>query len=280
MWNKEMIRSVTIFFSPLMAHNVIKSDCHYLQIHLAGPQGPFNEKCILITRCKYLYKLDILQLWCIYLLYLCTLPPVCSSHPRFLKPLCCSFVCQCVCNFSVCLSVYLPPHISWIFLCLGLWAGFWQGLLRLSRPRASKGKERDRLCHIMRGPPLLALIESSDPKLMRRGARAHLLSTANVLHRQTGERQWQCWIRFVGFDNPLHSLTHLVISHSMFAIVLKRYMSIVAQLQIWVACLFKMGCVEVWLTFLRLVGFDESENFSPSSLHIKNAQPFSFSIDI
>lgn len=129
---------------------------------------------------------------------------------------------------SVCLSVYLPPHISRIFLCLGLWAGFWQGLLRLSRPRASKGKERDRLCHIMRGPPLLALIESSDPKLMRRGARAHLLSTANVLHRQTGERRWQCWIRFVGFDNPLHSLTHLVISHSMFAIVLKRYMSIVS----------------------------------------------------
>lgn len=34
----------------LMAHNVIKSDCHYLQIHLAGPRGPFNEKCSLIMR--------------------------------------------------------------------------------------------------------------------------------------------------------------------------------------------------------------------------------------
>lgn len=33
------------FFFFLMAHNVIKSDCHYLQIHFAGPQGLFNEKC-------------------------------------------------------------------------------------------------------------------------------------------------------------------------------------------------------------------------------------------
>lgn len=39
------------FFPPfLMAHNVIKSDCHYLQIHLAGPRGLFNEKCSRITR--------------------------------------------------------------------------------------------------------------------------------------------------------------------------------------------------------------------------------------
>lgn len=47
MWNKEMIRSVTIFFSYLMAHNAIKSDCHYLQIHLASPPGLFDEKCSL-----------------------------------------------------------------------------------------------------------------------------------------------------------------------------------------------------------------------------------------
>jgi len=138
---------------------------------------------------------------------------------------CLLLYCLSVClqlSPSVCLFICFLI-VPGSFLCLGLWAGFWQGLLWLSRPRASKGKERDRLCHIMRRPPLLALIESSDPKLMRRGARAHLLSTTDVLHRQTGERQWQCWIRFVGSDNPLHSLTHLVISHSMFAIVLKRY---------------------------------------------------------
>lgn len=51
---------------------------------------------------------------------------------------------------TFCLSVYLPPHIPGSLLCLGLWAGFWQGLLWLSLPQASKGKERDRLCHIMR----------------------------------------------------------------------------------------------------------------------------------
>lgn len=49
-------------------------------------------------------------------------------------------------------------------------------------------RERQALSHYA-GPPLLALIESSDPKLMRRGAGAHLLSTVDVLHRQTGERQ-------------------------------------------------------------------------------------------
>lgn len=49
-------------------------------------------------------------------------------------------------------------------------------------------RERQALSHYA-GPPLLALIETSDPKLMRRGAGAHLLSTADVLHRQTGERQ-------------------------------------------------------------------------------------------
>lgn len=48
------------------------------------------------------------------------------------------------------LSVYLPASCSWISLCLGLWAGFWQGLLWLSLPQASKGRKRARLCHIMR----------------------------------------------------------------------------------------------------------------------------------
>lgn len=37
-------------------------------------------------------------------------------------------------------------------------------------------------------PPILALIESSDPKLMERGAGAHLLSTVDVLKRQTSEQ--------------------------------------------------------------------------------------------
>ena len=149
----------------------------------------------------------------------------------FLSLFVASSVCQCVCNFSVsprlsvCLSVYVPPRIpeSFFLLCRGPWAGSWQGLLWLSLPQASNGEERDRLCHIMRGPLPPALIESSDPKLMQRGASAHLLSAADVLHRQTGKRQWQCWIRLVGSDNPLHTLTHSVISHSMFAIVLKRY---------------------------------------------------------
>ncbi|KAI4806530.1 hypothetical protein KUCAC02_017350, partial [Chaenocephalus aceratus] len=49
-------------------------------------------------------------------------------------------------------------------------------------------KESQALSHYA-GPPLPALIESSDPKLMRRGAGAHLLSTADVLQRQTGERR-------------------------------------------------------------------------------------------
>lgn len=37
----------------LMAHNVVKFDCHYLQIRLASPRGgrgPLNEKWSLIVR--------------------------------------------------------------------------------------------------------------------------------------------------------------------------------------------------------------------------------------
>lgn len=58
--------------------------------------------------------------------------PVCVLRPH---PL------ECFCLSA---SLY-----SWVSLCLGLWAGLWQGLLWLSLPRASNGKQRDRLCHIM-----------------------------------------------------------------------------------------------------------------------------------
>lgn len=49
-------------------------------------------------------------------------------------------------------------------------------------------RERQALSHYA-GPPLPALIESSDPKLMPRGAGAHLLSAADVLRRQTGKQR-------------------------------------------------------------------------------------------
>lgn len=71
-----------------------------------------------------------------------------SSPPHFFSLFAALLFVSVVCNFpSACLSA--SSH-SWISLCLGLWAGFWQGLLSLSLPQASKGKERDRLCHIMR----------------------------------------------------------------------------------------------------------------------------------
>lgn len=54
------------------------------------------------------------------------------------------FVHQSVTFLPVCLSVYCPLVYSWMSLCLGLWAHFWQGLLWLSLPRVS-----NRLCHIM-----------------------------------------------------------------------------------------------------------------------------------
>lgn len=62
-----------------------------------------------------------------------------SSAPR------CSFVCQFVCNFpSVCvtsLDVFVSRPVGRFMTA---------GLLWLKLPQASKGKERDRLCHIMR----------------------------------------------------------------------------------------------------------------------------------
>lgn len=155
-------------------------------------------------------------------------PPALSLHSclfiasSLLQPLCCFFCFLSVCNFP---SVYL-------FFCLLIFLD-----LFLSRPVGrfltgvalvepstdiKRQRERQALSHYA-GPPLLALIESSDPKLMWRGAGAHLLSTADVLQRQTGEQQWQRRIRFVGSDNPIHALTRLVISHSMFTIVLKTY---------------------------------------------------------
>lgn len=93
--------------------------------------------------------------WCIYLLHHSTLPPSKFIAPPFflafftlLLLFFSFFFCKSVCNFlSACLS---GSSHSWISLCLGLWAGFWQGLLSLSLPEASKAKERDRLCHIMR----------------------------------------------------------------------------------------------------------------------------------
>lgn len=139
-----------------------------------------------------------------------------------LWPLCCSFVCQRVHNFPsvcvfICLLIFLDPFVS------GPVGRFLTGVaLDELSTDIKRQRERQAVSHYA-GPPLLALIESSDPKLMRRGARAHLLSAADVLRRKTGEQRWQCWMRFVSSDNPLHTLTHSVISHSMFAIVLKRY---------------------------------------------------------
>lgn len=145
------------------------------------------------------------------------LPPACLSHLHFFS-LCCSFVCL---QLSVCLFVCL---LIFLDLFVSRPVGRFMTGVALVKPSSGIKRQRERqaLSHYA-GSPLPALIESSDPKLMRRGAGAHLLSAADVLHRQTSERQWQCWIRFVGFDNPLHTLTHLVISHSMFAIVLKKY---------------------------------------------------------
>ena len=145
--------------------------------------------------------------------------PVCLSQPHFFN----LFVALLfVCNFlSVCLFICLL-----IFLDLFVSRPLGRFLTGVALVEPSSGikrqRERQALSHYA-GPPLLALIESSDPKLMQRGAGAHLMSAADVLRRQTGKWQWQCWIRFVGSDIPLHTLTHLVISHSMFTIVLKRY---------------------------------------------------------
>lgn len=87
---------------------------------------------------------------------------------------------------SIRLSVCLPPHILFVSRPVGR---FVTGVA-LVKPSSGIKRQRVRqaLSHYA-GPPLLALIESSDPKLMRKGAGAHLLSTVDVLQRQTGERQ-------------------------------------------------------------------------------------------
>lgn len=84
------------------------------------------------------------------------------------------------------LSVCLPPYILFPSRPVGR---FVTGVA-LVKPSSGIKRERVRqaLSHYA-GPPLLALIESSDPKLMRNGARAHLLSTVDVLQRQAGKQQ-------------------------------------------------------------------------------------------
>lgn len=155
-----------------------------------------------------------LQLWCIYLLYHHTLWAICLSHPHFWISFL-LFFCFSAC-LSVCLLVYSLSLSSPV-------DRFMTGVA-LDKPSSGIKRQgvRQALSHYA-DPLLLALIESSDPKLMPRGASAHLLSMADALQRQTSEQQWQCWIRFVGSDKPLHTLTFLEISHSVFAIVWKRY---------------------------------------------------------
>lgn len=197
-----------------MAHNVIKLDCHYLQIHLAAPQGLFNEKCSLITRWQHLFKLDVyifLQLWCLHLLHRCTLPPPCS--PTFLASSLLFCFVGVVCNFSICLFICLLTFLD-LFVSRPV-GRFLTGVALVEpSPGIKRQRQRQALSHYA-GPPPPALIESSDPKLMRRGARAHFLSTAHVLHKQTGELQWQCWIRSVGPDNPPSNSDTLDISFTV-----------------------------------------------------------------
>lgn len=85
---------------------------------------------------------------------------------------------------SVCLSASSQS------LCLPGPVGRFMTGVALVKPSAGIKWQRVRqaLSHYA-GPPILALIESSDPKLMGRGAGAHLLSTVDVLKRQTGEQQ-------------------------------------------------------------------------------------------
>lgn len=92
-----------------------------------------------------------------------------------------------------------------------------EAFLRHQTARSETGSVT--LCGALSSP---ALIESSDPKLMRGGTGAHLLSAQDVLHRQAAEPQWQCWIRSVGSDNtpPIPSI-HRLISYLLFAISFK-----------------------------------------------------------
>lgn len=69
-----------------------------------------------------------------------------AYHPHFCFNL---FVVALFVSASATWSVYLSPHS--LFVCVGLWAGLWQGWCWLNLPQASNGKERDKRCHIMRG---------------------------------------------------------------------------------------------------------------------------------
>lgn len=203
-----------------MAHNVIKADCHYLQIHLAIPQRMPNEKCSLIIRWHHSHKLDILQLS--MHLPASSLHSVSLSVYRspifFFYPLLLLFGLLVCLQLSVCLFICLFKFLD-LFVSRPV-GRFLTGVALVEPSQGIKSqRERQALSHYA-GPPPLALIESSDPKLMHRGAGAHLLSTTRVLHRQTGEPQWQCWIRSAGSDNPPQTLTHSI-SLSVFAIVLK-----------------------------------------------------------
>lgn len=222
MWNREMIRSVTFFFfksfARLMAHNAIKPDCHYLQIDLAGPWGPFNEKCSLsvvwLCLCYAGYFTALMHLPVLSLL-----SAVCLSHPHIYFNLFVVAVfasASATLRASVCLSASSQP------LCLPGPVGRFMTGVALVKPSSGIKWQRVRqaLSHYA-GPPILALIESSDPKLMGRGAGAHLLSTVDVLRRQTSEQRWQCWICSTDSDTLLHTLAHLLISHSGFAGVSK-----------------------------------------------------------
>lgn len=217
-----------------MAHNAVKPDCHYLQIDLAGPWGPFNEKCSLTVGWLYLcyagifYSFDAST---------CFIAPLCSlSAYHTLTFILTSLLVLCLlarlqlCCASVCLSASSQP------LCLPGPVGRFMTGVALVKPSSGIKWQRVRqaLSHYA-GPPILALIESSDPKLMGRGAGAHLLSTVDVLRRQTSEQQWQCWICSVDSDTLLHTLAHLLISHSGFAVVSKGP-GLVQQMQMWASC--------------------------------------------
>lgn len=101
-----------------------------------------------------------------------------------------SFFCLSVCLQLLRLSVLFMCRLIFLALFVSRPVGCFLTGVALVEPSSGIKRQRERqaLSHYA-GPLLLALIESSDPKLMRRGARAHLMSAADVLHGQTGERQ-------------------------------------------------------------------------------------------
>lgn len=123
------------------------------------------------------------------------------SDSMYFIYLCIYFIFLFVCNFLFfCLPTFLDLFVSGP---RGQVSD--RGCSRWSLPQASNGVSGSEtgsvtLCGALSSPPL---IESSDPKLMRGGTGAHLLSAEDVLHRQAAEPQWQCWIRSVGSDTPL-----------------------------------------------------------------------------